>query len=129
FSLLGPIFRPNPSRRNPDRHPLVKTSVKPGKKRKTASPRPPMGNRRPLAPGQWMAGIRSVPADRLQALEGQALGVPNPVPVELFDQSGDRIAVTAGENDNRVDSNRLRVHGLPLLRQRDSRRLIVTSMD
>src|ERR1700710_343198 len=54
----------------------------------------------------------SVP-HRLQALEGQALGIPDPGQIEPADEGGDRLPVAIGQRNDGINGNTLGVHGLP----------------
>ena len=56
---------------------------------------------------------RSTPRHRLQALEGQALGVLDPGQIEPADEGDGRVAVAVGQCDHGIDGNSLGVHGLP----------------
>jgi hypothetical protein len=55
----------------------------------------------------------SAPRHRLQALEGQALGVLYAGQIEPADKGRDCIAVTVGQRNHGIDGNSLGVHGLP----------------
>jgi hypothetical protein len=50
---------------------------------------------------------------RLQALEGQALGVFHAGQIEPADEGRDLVAVAAGQNDDGIDGNPLGIHELP----------------
>src|SRR5258707_12208194 len=50
---------------------------------------------------------------RLQALEGQALGILDPGQIEPADEGNDRVAVAIGQRNDGINGNTLGVHGLP----------------
>jgi hypothetical protein len=55
-------------------------------------------------------GTRSHP-QRLQALEGQALGVADAGEIELADEGDDSVTVAIGQRNHGVDGNPLSFHG------------------
>src|SRR5258708_39927219 len=58
-------------------------------------------------------GRPSAPHHRLQALEGQALGVLDAGQIQPADEGHGRLAVAIGQRNNGIDGNSLGVHGLP----------------
>ena len=53
------------------------------------------------------------PRQRLQALEGQALGVFHAGEIKSADEGRHLLAVTIGQRNHGIDGNCLGVHGLP----------------
>jgi hypothetical protein len=54
------------------------------------------------------------PRHRLQALEGQALGVLDTGQIHPADEGCDRVPIAIGQGHDGIDGNSLGVHGLPL---------------
>src|SRR5439155_18991895 len=70
-----------------------------------------------LAEGEtrWrsMTAAEASAPQRLQALEGQPLGVADAGQIELADEGGGRLAVAICQRHDGIDGNSLGVHGLP----------------
>jgi hypothetical protein len=77
------------------------------------------GNRSFLGKDQLLARISaattkpSAPLHRLQAFEGQALGILDTGEIEAADENRHLLAITAGQGHDGVNGNPLGVHGLP----------------
>jgi hypothetical protein len=50
---------------------------------------------------------------RLQTLEGQALGIPDTGEIEPVNEGRDHITVAIGQRNHGINGNSLGVHGLP----------------
>jgi hypothetical protein len=57
----------------------------------------------------------SAPRHRLQALEGQALGVLHASEIKRADEGDDLLAVATGQRDHGIDGNSLGVQGFLML--------------